>query len=112
PLVGSGGRGACALRVVRQSGGLAGPVPEDGIRVAMAELADRQGLLAEPTGACSLAAAQALLASGRIPMDAVIVCMVTGHGYKDMKIYRGMPTRVRQLPSEPDDAQLSDLLRA
>ena len=112
PLIGYERDGTYTLRLVRQSGGLAVAVTDDQIRAAMAELAHRQGLLAEPTGACSLAAAQALLASGRIPMDAVIVCMVTGHGYKDMKIYRGMPTRVRQLPSEPDDAQLSDLLRA
>ncbi len=112
PLIGYERDGTYTLRLVRRSGGLAVAVTDDQIRGAMAELAHRQGLLAEPTGASSFAGAQALLASGRIPMDAVIVCMVTGHGYKDMKIYRGMPTRVRQLPSEPDDAQLSDLLRA
>src|SRR5690606_18700228 len=112
PLIGYERDGTYTLRLVRQSGGLAVAVTDDQIRAAMAELAHRQGLLAEPTGASSVAGAQALLASGRIPMDAVIVCMVTGHGYKDMKIYRGMPTRVRQLPSEPDDAQLMELLRA
>jgi hypothetical protein len=37
--------------------------------------------------------------------------MITGHGYKDLKIYRDLPARVRHLPSKPDDAQLAQLLR-
>ena len=36
--------------------------------------------------------------------------MVTGHGYKDMTTYRGMPCRVRHLGSVPDDAELAQLL--
>ena len=32
-----------------------------------------------------------LLADGRIARDATIVCMVTGHGFKDFKVWRAMP---------------------
>ena len=111
PLIGYERDGSYTLRLVRQSGGLAFAVSDDEIRAAMSALARCQGLLAEPTGACSVAAAHALLASGRIPNDATIVCMVTGHGYKDMRIYRDLPSRMRHLPSKPDDAQLARLLR-
>lgn len=111
PLIGYERDGSYTLRLVRQSGGLAFAVSDDEIRAAMSALASRQGLLAEPTGASSVAAAHALLTSGRIPNDAIVVCMVTGHGYKDMKIYRDLPSRVRHLPSKPDDAQLAQLLR-
>jgi len=110
PLIGYERDGSYTLRLVRGSGGMAVAVSDDDIRAAMSALAHRQGLLAEPTGASSVAAAHILLTSGRIQKDAVIVCMVTGHGYKDMKIYRDMPARVRHLPSKPDDAQLAQLL--
>src|SRR5690606_36129956 len=55
PLIGYERDGTYTLRLVRQSGGLAVAVTDDQIRVAMAELAHLQGLLAEPTGASSLA---------------------------------------------------------
>lgn len=109
PLIGYERDGSYTLRLVRQSGGLAVAVTDDEIRAAMSDLARLQGLLAEPTGASSFAAARQLVKSGRIPQDAVIVCMVTGHGYKDMKIFRALPTRVRHLPAEPDAAQLASI---
>ncbi len=111
PLIGYERDGTYTLRLVRGSGGLAVAVDDDEIRAAMSDLAHQQGLLAEPTGASSVAAARALLTSGRIPLDSVIVCMVTGHGYKDMKIYRDMPSRVRHLPSQPEGAELASLTK-
>ncbi len=110
PLIGYERDGSYTLRLLRETGGLAVAVSDDDLRDAMSTLAHRMGLLAEPTGASSFAAVRAMLGSGRIPSSATVVCMMTGHGYKDMKIYRGMPNRVRQLGSVPQDAELAQLL--
>jgi threonine synthase len=87
--------------------GLAVAVPDPAIREAMALLARREGLLAEPTGASSVAALRLLLADGRIAKDATVVCLVTGHGFKDFKVWRDMPAEPgqdRPLESAPAGA--------
>jgi len=112
PLIGYERDGSYTLRLVRQSGGLAAAVSDDEIRAAMSDLARMEGLLAEPTGASSFAAARKLIETDRISRDAIVVCMVTGHGYKDMKVFRSLPIRVSHLPAEPDAAQLASVLEA
>ena len=112
PLIGYERDGSYTLRLVRQSGGLAAAVSDDEIRAAMSDLARMEGLLAEPTGASSFAAARKLIETDRISRDAIVVCMVTGHGYKDMKVFRSLPIRVSHLPAEPVAAQLASVLEA
>ena len=72
-------------------------------------LASGNGIFAEPTGASSLAAAHKLIVSGDIAADERIVCMVTGHGFKDFGIYRQMP--VHEIRVEAD-APASVITRA
>ncbi|BBK39215.1 threonine synthase [Allostella sp. ATCC 35155] len=91
PLVGYERDGTHTLDLVIATEGLAVAVADAAIRAAMALLARREGLLAEPTGASAVAALEMLLADGRIGRDATIVCMVTGHGFKDFKVWRAMP---------------------
>ncbi|BBK44755.1 threonine synthase [Allostella vacuolata] len=103
PLVGYERDGTHTLDLVIASGGLAVAVEDAAIRQAMALLARSEGILAEPTGASSVAALAVLLADGRIARDATVVCLVTGHGFKDLKVWRDMPADIRHL-ADPADA--------
>lgn len=97
PLRGYERDGAYTLSLVRESGGVAVAVSDDSIRESMRLLAAREGLFAEPTGASSLAACRKLVADGRIAPDATVVCLVTGHGFKDFAAWQGIPKRERRL---------------
>jgi len=57
-------------------------VTDEEILRAQALLAQKAGILGEPTGAASLAAAIKLRQEGVVPPDDLVVCMMTGHGLK------------------------------
>lgn len=102
PLIGYERDGTHTLRLVRRSGGVAVAVSDDELRAAMRLLARGEGLYAEPTGASPIAALPRLLAGGLVPRGAVVVCLITGHGFKDGRAYQEMPARIHAVP-EPDD---------
>jgi threonine synthase len=102
PLIGYEGDGSHTLKLVRDSGGLAVAVSDAQLRDAMQTLAQREGLYAEPTGASPVAALKKLWAAGRLDPGAVAVCMITGHGFKDMRVWQAMPAR-SHLVEDPDD---------
>lgn len=82
PLQGYERDGSYALRVLRQSGGLATASPDDEILAAMRTLARLEGISSEPTGAVGLAALSQLIRSPLFSTRHVVVCVVTGHGLK------------------------------
>jgi threonine synthase len=67
-----------AQRAVEDSGGSVVPVDDAAILEAWELLAREEGLFCEPSSAAGLAA---LLADP--PLDARVVCVITGHGLKD-----------------------------
>jgi threonine synthase len=67
-----------AQRAVEESGGSVVPVDDAAILEAWELLAREEGLFCEPSSAAGLAA---LLAEP--PLDARVVCVITGHGLKD-----------------------------
>lgn len=75
--------GELALAAVRESNGWATSVPDAETYRAQADLAQREGIFAEPAAAITLAAVRADLASGRLDRDARVVCWLTGIGFKD-----------------------------
>ncbi|MDX3924373.1 MAG: pyridoxal-phosphate dependent enzyme [Shinella sp.] len=75
--------GSHTLSLVRKSKGVAVAAGDEAIRDAMRSLAQRAGLFSEPTGAASLAAVRALFGQGTIAAGDTVVCIVTGHGFKD-----------------------------
>lgn len=75
--------GSLTLSLIRQSRGAACSVTDVSILKAMADLARKAGLFSEPTGATSLAAARDLFVAGRIGANDTVVCIITGHGFKD-----------------------------
>jgi threonine synthase len=66
-----------------ESGGLIETVTDDEILAAYRDLAVSQGVFCEPASAASLAGVVKLAAAGRVPRDATVVCVLTGHGLKD-----------------------------
>ena len=98
-----------ALKAVRDSGGRCIGVTEAEILQAQALLAQKAGILGEPTGAAALAAAIKLRAQGIVRPDALVVCMMTGHGLKQpsaLAHHFRLPD-----PIEPGLAELERLVR-
>jgi threonine synthase len=104
PLIGYEGDGTYTLRLVRESGGCAVAVSDEALRAAMQSLARQEGLYAEPTGASPVAALPVLLEAGHLPPDSRVVCLVTGHGFKDGKAYADMPARSHRI-ADPADVE-------
>ncbi len=71
-----------ALQAVRESGGRCVAVTDEEMLRAQALLAQKAGILGEPTGAASLAGAIKLREQGIVHPDDLVVCMMTGHGLK------------------------------
>ncbi|MFP5076068.1 pyridoxal-phosphate dependent enzyme [Rhizobium sp. YIM 134829] len=90
PLLGYPEEGSHTLSLVRESGGTAVAVPDDEIRAAMIALARQAGLFSEPTGAASLAACRRLFLEGTINAGDTVVCIVTGHGFKDVSAWENV----------------------
>jgi threonine synthase len=110
PLVGYERDGSYTLRLTRETDGLAVAVSDEAIVDAMGALARLEGILAEPTGACSVAALMTLADLGRIPAGSRVVCLITGHGFKDFKMLRKLPTRVFHLDAPQARQALEDVV--
>ncbi|WP_439499770.1 threonine synthase [Bosea sp. (in: a-proteobacteria)] len=109
PLIGYERDGTYTLRLVRESGGLALAVSDDALRAAMASLARREGVYAEPTGASPIAALPQLLAKGELPAGSRVVCLITGHGFKDVRAFQEMPARTHRVADPADTAAVARL---
>lgn len=109
PLIGYERDGTYTLQLVRESGGSAIAVSDAQLRAAMAQLAAGEGIYAEPTGASPIAALPKLLADGTVSRDASIVCLITGHGFKDAKVYQEMPARTQAVADPADVAAVARL---
>jgi threonine synthase len=72
-----------SLRMVRDTGGVALTATDDEIMGAQLELAETEGIWAEPAAALPLAVARKLAAQGIVAPDEVVVAVVTSTGLKD-----------------------------
>jgi threonine synthase len=72
------------LRVVRATGGGGVKVTDEAILEAIAALARRTGVFAEPAGAAPLAGLRVALEEGLVDRDERVVLLVTGSGLKDV----------------------------
>ena len=66
-----------------ESGGLIEAVSEDEIFDAYRDVVRFAGIFCEPASAASLAGVRRLRLDGRLDADALVVCVLTGHGLKD-----------------------------
>lgn len=76
--------GTLALRAARDSGGWGYLVEDGAIRQAQQILSLREGIFVEPAGATSVAGYLKAIEEGRISKNERVVCILTGHGLKDM----------------------------
>lgn len=77
--------GIKALAALRESGGCALALSDAEILEGQQQLARLESIFVEPAGAIPIAALSALLTTGRIRPDEVVVCLATGNGLKDPK---------------------------
>lgn len=71
------------IQACRTSGGTGHVVTDDEVWSMHNRLAVEEGLFCEPAGAVALAGAIQCAELGAISRDAVVVCLVTGSGFKD-----------------------------
>lgn len=81
---------ATVADAIAASGGAVVPLSDEAIVGAWRELARDEGVFCEPASAAGLAA----LGSVELPREAIVVCVVTGHGLKD-------PETATRLSPEP-----------
>lgn len=81
------------LTVCRELGGTGHLVPDDFVFQLQQELASLEGVYCEPAGAVALAGAIQARQSGDVEEKDKVVCMVTGHGFKDSGLYQRIPTK-------------------
>ena len=77
-----GKKGEWVLRILRDTGGVAGEAEDDEILAAQTLLARTEGIWAGPTGVATLAVLIRLLAAGAVDPDAVICVILSETGLK------------------------------
>jgi threonine synthase len=86
--------GNFCLKLLRENNGSAETVSDAEIIDAQRILAKYEGIFAEPSGATALAGLMKLLKSGEIDRKDIIVCEITGSGFKDLKTARSIVSSV------------------
>lgn len=71
------------LGELRRHGGRAIDVPDEEMFAAQRQMLREEGIWCEPAGAAALAGCLRALDEGWIAPGATVVCLVTGHGFKD-----------------------------
>ena len=79
--------GVTALDTVRLSGGRAIAIPDDKILEAMRACAKMEAVIPEPASAATIAAAVKLHEDGVIGENDRVVCVLTGSGLRDLKLF-------------------------
>ena len=71
------------LTLCRASGGTGHWITDEEAFAIQIKLATHEGIYSEPAGAVALAGALKAVKKGIIPKDDTVICLVTGHGFKD-----------------------------
>jgi len=85
--------GDMTLKVCRELGGTGHLVPDHLVFQLQMELASKEGIYCEPAGAVALAGAIQARQKGEIKEKDKVICMVTGHGFKDSGLYQRISTK-------------------
>lgn len=73
------------IKTCRRSGGNGFVVTDRDVFELQKQLALHEGIFCEPAASVALAAARVAMQNAEIHKDDVVVCLVTGHGFKDLK---------------------------
>ena len=83
-----------ALGYLRSSGGAGIAVTDEEVFAAQRLMLEREGIYAEPAGAAALAGLGHAVRDGIVASGESVVCLVTGHGFKDPDSVRAAAARV------------------
>src|SRR5437764_1279670 len=107
--IGTPADGFYALKVMRETGGVADDVTDDEVRAGIRLLAECEGIFAETAAGVTVGVAKKLIASGNIPANDSVVLCVTGNGLKTLDAVAGHVGRTRDIkPSLRDFESLLD----
>lgn len=87
--IGTPADGYYAIHAMRETGGFAEDVSDDEVVAGIRLLAECEGVFAETAGGVTVACAQRLIETGRIPRDEMVVLCITGHGLKTQEAIIG-----------------------
>ncbi len=93
-------QGAVAAR--DESGGSIDAVTDDEILAAQRDIVQLEGVFCEPASAAGVAGVRRLAGEGRLERDALVVCVLTGHGLKDPDAVQAEEGSLRPVPAELD----------
>src|SRR5579884_2211690 len=95
--IGTPADGFYALRVMKETGGVAEDVTDEEIREGIKLLAECEGIFAETAGGVTVGVARTLIASGTIPAgDSAVLC-ITGNGLKTLDAVIGHVGQPREI---------------
>ncbi|MBW1996660.1 MAG: pyridoxal-phosphate dependent enzyme [Deltaproteobacteria bacterium] len=97
--------GEHALEAVRESGGIVIDVDDEEAFALQQRVAMDEGLWIEPVSAVPLAALKNLLDQGLVEKDDLIVCVMSGAGFKDDQLGREAAEKVSRRKSLPFDIE-------
>ncbi len=100
--IGNPARGEQAMAAMRESAGAVAAVSDSEILEAYRLLASQEGVFCEPASAASVAGLIARVRSGDIAPGERVVCVLTGHGFKDPDTAIVQSDAVRRLPADLD----------
>ena len=87
--IGTPADGYYAIHAMKQSGGSAEDCTDEEVVEGIKLLAECEGIFAETAGGVTVACAQKLIKSGKIPVGESIVLCITGHGLKTQEAIIG-----------------------
>jgi threonine synthase len=96
--IGNPADGVYAVGTVKESGGWAEDVSDEGIVEAIKLLAETEGIFTETAGGVTLGAAKKLIEQGKIPRNESIVVCITGNGLKTQEAVKdriGKPIKIK-----------------
>lgn len=98
---------APALAAIEESQGEIGLVSDAEILDAYRQVARLEGIFCEPASAAAVAGLIKQYRAGKIPRDAQVVCVLTGHGLKDAEMALSLAP-----PLEPVEANFAAVVKA
>jgi len=103
--IGNPASGALAISKIRETHGTADAPTDEEILQAETLLAKKEGIFAEPAGATTLATVIRLIDAGEIDKDEIVVCLVTGSGFKALKTANKLITQPKIIDPTPFELQ-------
>lgn len=86
--------GVTALDTVRRSGGTAVAISDEVILEVMKDCAKMEAVIPEPASAATVAAAKVLHENGTIKDQDKVVCVLTGSGLRDLKLFQNEDQKI------------------